>query len=214
MALVRALITEPVASTVVVLDDRDSATLTEISRATGKPLTTIQRAMQAMAAADIVVRDAPRGRWRFAAAAPRRALRELAEWHLDTGPPVGSSKPLQRRRGSGSWQSAPASIRDERIRAAWPTAIRRIVAEFRPERVILFGSQAKGDAGPDSDVDLLVIFDDDTDQRKRRIGIRSILRDMPFAKDILVGSVTDLGASKGGTAVASAIRDGVVVYER
>lgn len=214
MALVRALITEPVASTVVVLDDRDSATLTEISRATGKPLTTIQRAMQALAAADIVVRDAPRGRWRFAAGAPRRALRELAEWHLDTGRPTGPSKPLQRRRGSGSWQSAPATIRDERIRAAWPTAIRRIVAEFRPERVILFGSQAKGDAGSDSDVDLLVIFDDDTDQRERRIGIRSILRDMPFAKDILVGSVTDLGAGKGGTAVASAIRDGVVVYER
>jgi uncharacterized protein len=34
---------------------------------------------------------------------------------------------------------------------------RKIGREFRPQRVILFGSQARGAAGPDSDVDLLVI---------------------------------------------------------
>ena len=37
--------------------------------------------------------------------------------------------------------------------------VQRIVKKFRPERVILFGSQARGDAGPDSDVDLLVVMD-------------------------------------------------------
>ncbi|MGQ9919054.1 MAG: nucleotidyltransferase domain-containing protein, partial [Bryobacteraceae bacterium] len=34
--------------------------------------------------------------------------------------------------------------------------VRRIVRQFHPERVILFGSHARGEAGPDSDVDLLV----------------------------------------------------------
>ena len=37
--------------------------------------------------------------------------------------------------------------------------VKRIVQEFDPEQVILFGSQARGDAGPDSDVDLLVVMD-------------------------------------------------------
>jgi len=37
----------------------------------------------------------------------------------------------------------------------------RVVAYFHPRRVILFGSQARGEAGPDSDFDLLVILDDD-----------------------------------------------------
>ena len=37
-----------------------------------------------------------------------------------------------------------------------------VVTFFRPLRVILFGSAARGDAGPDSDIDLLVLVDDDT----------------------------------------------------
>ena len=48
----------------------------------------------------------------------------------------------------------------------------------------------------------------------RRIGIRRLLRDMPFAKDVLVASVADLQHPIGGTAVSAALREGVVVYER
>ena len=38
-----------------------------------------------------------------------------------------------------------------------PETIRRLVAAYRPERIYLFGSRARGDAGPDSDYDLLVV---------------------------------------------------------
>jgi len=41
-----------------------------------------------------------------------------------------------------------------------------VVAYFRPLRVILFGSAARGDAGPDSDIDLLVLLDDDAPAEK------------------------------------------------
>ncbi len=37
----------------------------------------------------------------------------------------------------------------------------KIAREFHPEKIILFGSHARGDAQPDSDVDLLVIMDSD-----------------------------------------------------
>src|SRR5437763_6667844 len=37
-----------------------------------------------------------------------------------------------------------------------------VVAYFKPQRVILFGSRARGEAGRDSDIDLLVVVDDDT----------------------------------------------------
>ena len=37
--------------------------------------------------------------------------------------------------------------------------VKRIVKRFHPDKIILFGSHARGDAGPDSDVDLLVVMD-------------------------------------------------------
>ena len=40
----------------------------------------------------------------------------------------------------------------------------RIVRDFDPLQIILFGSQARGDADRDSDIDLLVIFGEPTDQ--------------------------------------------------
>lgn len=39
--------------------------------------------------------------------------------------------------------------------------LRPVIAYFNPRRVILFGSAARGEAGPDSDLDLLVVLDDD-----------------------------------------------------
>lgn len=44
--------------------------------------------------------------------------------------------------------------------------LRSIVAEFAPRKVILFGSAARGEAGPDSDLDLLVVLDDDVPLEK------------------------------------------------
>lgn len=208
-----SILTEPTASTLLVLDEANDATLTEIARATGKPISTIQRAVNGLVDANVLVRETPRGRLRFTTEAPRHALRQLAEWRL------GKKNADRIARAArialpAPWPIAPPTIRDEHIRAAWPKAIRSIVSAYQPARVILFGSQARGDAVPDSDVDLLVVFDDDRDRRERRVGIRRLLRDMPFAKDVLVASVADLEHPNGGTTVAGAIRDGVVVYER
>ena len=45
---------------------------------------------------------------------------------------------------------------------------RRLVAAYQPERIFLFGSHARGEAGPDSDYDLLVVVPDRADPERRR----------------------------------------------
>ena len=50
--------------------------------------------------------------------------------------------------------------------------VRRLVDVYRPERIYLFGSTARGDAGPDSDYDLMVILPDEAPLHLRR-GIRA-----------------------------------------
>jgi len=53
--------------------------------------------------------------------------------------------------------------------------VRRIVSGFDPESIILFGSHARGDAGPDSDVDLLVVMSYLGSKREKQLEIRLAL---------------------------------------
>lgn len=48
--------------------------------------------------------------------------------------------------------------------------VRRLVALYHPERIYLFGSAARGDAGSDSDYDLMIIVPDSTPPEARRSG--------------------------------------------
>lgn len=65
--------------------------------------------------------------------------------------------------------------------------IRRLVAAYQPERIYLFGSIARGDAGPDSDYDLLVIVPDDAPPERRRSRLAyETLRGTGAAADVLI----------------------------
>ena len=46
--------------------------------------------------------------------------------------------------------------------------VSRLVRTYDPEQVYLFGSEARGDAGPDSDYDILVVVPDDAEPERRR----------------------------------------------
>ena len=65
--------------------------------------------------------------------------------------------------------------------------VRRLVVAYQPERIYLFGSKARGDEGPDSDYDLIVVVPDDAPSEKRqsRLAYR-VLRGTRTAADILV----------------------------
>jgi predicted nucleotidyltransferase len=65
--------------------------------------------------------------------------------------------------------------------------VSRLVAAYQPESIYLFGSVARGDAGPDSDYDLLVVVPDDAPPQRRqsRLGYAA-LRGTGTAADVLV----------------------------
>ena len=94
--------------------------------------------------------------------------------------------------------------------------VRRIVSGFHPERIILFGSHARGEAGPDSDVDLLVVMPFLGSKREKQIEIRLALRGIAVPKDIVVTSPEEFRWRQEipGTIERPAAREGKVLYAR
>ncbi len=101
-------------------------------------------------------------------------------------------------------------IADPRIR----DMVGRIVARFRPHKIILFGSHARGDAGPESDVDLLVVMPVAGSRRKAAVDIGVVLHDVPVSKDIVVTTPEDYEWRKEvtGTIEYPAAHEGRVLY--
>ena len=65
--------------------------------------------------------------------------------------------------------------------------VRRLVAAYRPERVSLFGSTARREAGPESDYDIRVVVDDEAPpDLKRSRRAYEVLSGLPRSGDILV----------------------------
>jgi len=67
--------------------------------------------------------------------------------------------------------------------------VRRLVAGFHPQRIYLFGSRARNEAGDDSDYDLMMLLDDLTEPSYRLAQqAHSCLWDVGAAADVLVWS--------------------------
>lgn len=92
--------------------------------------------------------------------------------------------------------------------------VRRIVSRFHPETIILFGSHARGDAGPDSDVDLLVVMPFFGSKLEKQLEIRLALRNIHIPKDIVVTTPEEFRWRKEipGTIERPAAREGKVLY--
>lgn len=112
-----------------------------------------------------------------------------------------------------SKSTAMTKVRAEEIIAEM---VQRIVEGFHPEMVVLFGSHARGSAGPDSDADLLVVMPVTGSRRDLTIKIRKALAGMGLAKDVVVATPEELDRHRNlvGTIVYPAMHEGRVVYER
>jgi predicted nucleotidyltransferase len=93
--------------------------------------------------------------------------------------------------------------------------VRRLVAAFQPRRIYLFGSRARGDAGPDSDFDVLLVLDELKD-RGWRVSQDAYLklRGVAAAVDVVVCSVDDFERrSKAAASLpATVAREGRLLY--
>jgi predicted nucleotidyltransferase len=118
--------------------------------------------------------------------------------------------------GRSSEVAMPRAAKTKAVQALIGRMVKRIVKEFDPEQVILFGSQARGDAGPDSDVDLLVVMDFKGSKLEQSVAIRGTLRDFPLPMDIIVTSPQDFAWRKDvvGTLEWPAAMEGNVLYAR
>lgn len=94
--------------------------------------------------------------------------------------------------------------------------VQRIVDAIHPQRIILFGSRARGDARPDSDLDLLVIADSSEPRYRRAAPLYGALSDILIPMDILVYTPQEVEEWSGvrQAFVTTAVREGKVLYEK
>ena len=95
-------------------------------------------------------------------------------------------------------------------------ASQRLGRQFQPDRVILFGSHARGTADEYSDVDLLVICSFKGSRRKLMTEMSRALRGMNFARDIVVLTPEEFERDRHipGTLAQPVSEEGKVLYER
>ncbi|HYF15304.1 MAG TPA: nucleotidyltransferase domain-containing protein [Phycisphaerales bacterium] len=100
--------------------------------------------------------------------------------------------------------------------AAISEAVKRIVEGFNPQRVILFGSRARGDARERSDIDLLVLVDDGVDVWSVTTAIYGKTRGINTPIDVVVMNIGYFEDYKDliGTVARPASREGRVLYQR
>ena len=94
-------------------------------------------------------------------------------------------------------------------------AARTLSARYHPERIILFGSQARGTADKRSDIDLLVIGPVKKNRLKMMVEMSRALAGIKFAFDILLLTTREFERDKGipGTLARYASREGKVLYD-
>ena len=93
--------------------------------------------------------------------------------------------------------------------------VRRIRAAAEPEKIILFGSYARGEEKTDSDLDIFIIIDSDLPRYKRAVPFYQALSGLGVAKDIVVYTPSEVGEWQTASCslVATVLREGQVLYE-
>jgi predicted nucleotidyltransferase len=94
--------------------------------------------------------------------------------------------------------------------------VERLVEFYRPQKIYLFGSAARGECGPDSDLDFLVVVPDDCPKEIRASGaIYQKLRGLDVAVDVVPWRQSDFegrAAAVASSLPATVVREGKLVY--
>ena len=92
--------------------------------------------------------------------------------------------------------------------------VRRIVDAVHPLRIILFGSAVRGEMGPDSDFDLLVVMPDGTHRRHTAQYLYGIIAGVKVPYDIVVATPSDLEKHRDnvGLIYHTVLKEGKMIY--
>jgi predicted nucleotidyltransferase len=95
-------------------------------------------------------------------------------------------------------------------------AVDTLVAFCSPERIILYGSHAKGSAGPCSDIDLIVVCSMQGSRLERRAALRQLFATWPIRVDASAFTAEELecAAGESHTFIRAAVQGGREVYRR
>jgi predicted nucleotidyltransferase len=105
-----------------------------------------------------------------------------------------------------------SSLNDDLVRGI----VQRIVDTAQPEKVILFGSQARGDARVNSDFDVLAIKHSDEPRYRRSVPLYVALADLPVEVEVMVYTPEEVEewSEVPQAFVTTALREGTTIYER
>jgi uncharacterized protein len=95
--------------------------------------------------------------------------------------------------------------------------VRRLAEAFEPERIYLFGSKARGETGPDSDYDFLVVVPDESPPERQRSRLAyQALRGTRTAADVLVWTkqAFESRLHLPASLPATVVREGKLLYAR
>lgn len=92
--------------------------------------------------------------------------------------------------------------------------VRRVVQTVQPRRIVLFGSAARGEMGPHSDIDLLVVMPDGVHRRQIAQTIYRGLLGVGFATDVVVATESDVREFAGEPSLVlfPALQEGREIY--
>ncbi|OFW21465.1 MAG: hypothetical protein A3H97_16005 [Acidobacteria bacterium RIFCSPLOWO2_02_FULL_65_29] len=93
--------------------------------------------------------------------------------------------------------------------------VHRIVERFHPQRIVLFGSRARGDAGPESDIDLFIEMESDLRPIDRAVEVASLFDHRRWGLDVFVYTPDEVVAHRGriGNLLSYVDAEGKVLYE-
>ena len=99
-------------------------------------------------------------------------------------------------------------------REQFSAAVERLAQAAQPERILLFGSHARGETQEGSDLDLLVIETEVPDRAAKMVRLRRLLRPLRIPVDILVYSHADVErwGNQPRSTLFWALRVGKVIY--
>jgi len=102
------------------------------------------------------------------------------------------------------------------VRDILPLIVKKIVEVSQPEKIILFGSYARGEENKDSDIDLLIVKDKIESKIKETLKIRRSLKNFIIPEDIILVRKEEFEFYKkeSGSVIRNAVLEGKVIYEK